>query len=103
MTSANRPSTLGETLTIERLDLDPYGALRELRDAAPVAWVPVLDGWLVTRRDLCIEVMRDARRFTVDDPRFSTAQVVGPSMLSLDGDEHRRHRDPFARRFLGPR
>ena len=32
----------------------------------------------------------DARRgdLTVDDPRFSTAQVVGPSMLSLDGTEH---------------
>ena len=67
-----------------------------------MSWVPVLDGWLVTRRDLCIEVMRDAAVFTVDDPRFSTAQVVGPSMLSLDGDEHRRHRDPFARAFLGP-
>ena len=40
--------------------------------------------------------MRDAATFTVDDPRFSTAQVVGPSMLSLDGEEHRRHRDPFA-------
>ena len=63
---------------------------------------PGAGGWLVTRRDLCIEVMRDARRFTVDDPRFSTAQVVGPSMLSLDGDEHRRHRDPFARRVPRP-
>ena len=40
--------------------------------------------------------MRDAATFTVDDPRFSTAQVVGPSMLSLDGDEHDRHRAPFA-------
>lgn len=40
--------------------------------------------------------MRDAVTFTVDDPRFSTAQVIGSSMLSLDGAEHRRHRDPFA-------
>ena len=40
--------------------------------------------------------MRDAATFTVDDPRFTTAQVVGPSMLSLDGETHRRHRDPFA-------
>ncbi len=87
---------LGAALTLERLDTDPYPALAELRDREPVSWVPVLDGWLVTRRDLCIEVMRDAERFTVDDPRFSTAQVVGPSMLSLDGEEHRRHRDPFA-------
>ena len=43
--------------------------------------------------------MRDPGTFTVDDPRFSTAQVVGPSMLSLDGEEHARHRDPFARPF----
>jgi len=43
--------------------------------------------------------MRDATTYTVDDPRFSTAQVVGPSMLSTDGPEHRRHRAPFARPF----
>jgi cytochrome P450 len=43
--------------------------------------------------------MRDAATFTVDDPRFSTGQVVGPSMLTLDGPEHARHRDPFARAF----
>jgi cytochrome P450 len=89
-------SPLGAALTLEQLDRDPYPALARLREQEPVAWVPALDGWLVTRRDLCIEVMRDAQRFTVDDPRFSTARVVGPSMLSLDGDEHRRHRDPFA-------
>jgi cytochrome P450 len=93
---------LGAALTLDLLDRDPYRALAELREREPVSWVPVLDGWLITRRDLCVEVMRDAGRFTVDDPRFSTAQVVGPSMLSLDGDEHRRHRDPFARAFLGP-
>jgi cytochrome P450 len=89
-------SPLGAALSLDQLDLDPYPALARLRDQEPVSWVPALDGWLVTRRDLCIEVMRDAERFTVDDPRFSTARVVGPSMLSLDGDEHRRHRDPFA-------
>jgi cytochrome P450 len=87
---------LGAALTLETLDRAPYDAFAAMREREPVSWVPVLDGWVVTRRDLCIEVMRDADRFTVDDPRFSTAQVVGPSMLSLDGAEHRRHRDPFA-------
>src|SRR3954447_8193314 len=100
--SAQRGFPIGAALTAEQLDTDPYDSLARLRASEPVSWVPALDGWLVTRRDLCIEVMRDARRFTVDDPRFSTAQVVGPSMLSLDGEEHRRHRDPFARAFLGP-
>ena len=93
---------LGAALTLDQLDTDPYGSLARLREREPIAWVPALDGWLVTGRDLCINVMRDADRFTVDDPRFSTAQVVGPSMLSLDGAEHRRHRDPFASAFRLP-
>src|SRR5213078_4033547 len=62
-------------------------------------WLPALGGWLVTRRDLGLEAMRDPTTFTVDDPRFSTGQVVGPSMLTLDGAEHARHREPFARPF----
>jgi cytochrome P450 len=61
--------------------------------------VPALGGWLVLRRDLALQVMVDADTFTVDDPRFSTGRVVGPSMLTLDGDEHQRHRAPFARSF----
>lgn len=102
MTTDRRRYPLGMALTLERLDAHPYGPLATLRSDEPVSWVPALGGWLVTRRDLCIEVMRAADVFTVDDPRFSTAQVVGPSMLSLDGPAHRRHRDPFARAFLGP-
>lgn len=101
-TAGARHYPLGAELTLDMLDRDPYPALARLRLEEPVSWVPVLDGWLVTRRDLCIEVMRDATGFTVDDPRFSTAQVVGPSMLSLDGDEHRRHRDPFAAALRKP-
>ena len=73
--------------------------LARLRGEEPVSWLPALGGWLVTRRDLAVEVMRDARTYTVDDPRFSTAQVVGPSMLSLDGPEHAAHRDPFTAPF----
>jgi cytochrome P450 len=102
MTTAKRARyPLGAELTLAELESDPHAALARLREREPVSWVPVLGGWLVTRRDLCVEVMRDAALFTVDDPRFSTAQVVGPSMLSLDGEDHRRHRDPFARAFLG--
>jgi hypothetical protein len=35
----------------------------------------------------------------VDDERFSTARVIGPSMLSLDGPAHARHRTPFVAPF----
>ena len=90
---------VGATVTLERLEHDPHPALARLRQSEPVSWIPALQAWIVTRRDLALEAMRDADVYTVDDPRFSTAQVVGPSMLSLDGAEHRRHRDPFARPF----
>jgi cytochrome P450 len=87
------------SITLDDLTVDPHPHLHRLRERQPVAWVEVLGGWLVTGHDVCLEVMLDADTFTVDDPRFSTQQVIGPSMLSLDGLEHKRHRDPFAGPF----
>ena len=94
---ANFP--IGAGVTLEQLELDPHAVLARLRGHEPVSWLPALGGWMVTRHDLAVAVMRDADTFTVDDPRFSTAQVVGPSMLSLDGEAHSRHRAPFAAPF----
>ncbi len=88
-----------EPVTLAELEADPHPALARLRSAAPAVWVPVLGSWLVTGYDAAVAVLRDARTFTVDDPRFSTAKVVGPSMLSLDGHPHARHRGPFSRPF----
>src|SRR5947208_4337819 len=93
------PSVPADRVTLADLEGDPHRVLARLRAAAPAAWVPVLGTWLVTGYDLAVAVLRDARTFTVDDPRFSTAQVVGPSMLSLDGAPHARHRGPFNRPF----
>ncbi len=93
------PNTPADLVTLAELEADPHPALARLRAAAPVSWVPALGAWLVTGYDLAVEVLRDVRAFTVDDPRFSTAKVVGPSMLSLDGAQHARHRDPFNRAF----
>ncbi|HEV3390800.1 MAG TPA: cytochrome P450 [Solirubrobacteraceae bacterium] len=90
---------IGAGITLNQLEYDPHPVLAELRKHEPVSWIPALRGWLVTRYDLAVHVMRDADTFTVDDPRFSTAQVVGPSMLSLDGDAHSRHRAPFVAPF----
>jgi len=93
------PFPLGAAVTMRDLGGELHPLLRRLREREPVSWLPVLGGWLVTRRDLALRVLRDTRTFTVDDPRFSTARVIGPSMLSLDGAEHKRHRAPFAEAF----
>jgi cytochrome P450 len=90
---------IGAAVTAADLEGDLHPVLRRLRADEPVSWLPALGGWLVTSRDLALRVLRDSASFTVDDPRFSTARVVGPSMLSLDGAEHKRHREPFAEAF----
>lgn len=99
MTGRASAFQVGAAVTDVDLETDLHGTLARLRSAEPVSWVPNLGAWVVTRRDLAMEAMRDAVSFTVDDPRFSTGQVLGPSMLSLDGAEHTRHRDPFADAF----
>ncbi len=90
---------VGASLTLDDLAGDVHPHLARLRATEPVSWLPALGGWLVTAREPALEVLRDAEAYTVDDPRFSTARVVGPSMLSTDGDEHGRHRAPFAPPF----
>lgn len=93
------PYPIGATVTADELDERPHPVLARLRAAEPVSWLPAFDGWLVTRHDLVRAVLTDPAGFTVDDPRFSTARIIGPSMLSLDGAAHARHRGPFARPF----
>ena len=86
-------------VTLDDLERDPHPTLARLRAAHPVAWVPALGMWMITSRALALAAMQDFEGLTVDDPRFSTGQVVGPSMLSLDGPEHTRHRSPFVGPF----
>ncbi len=89
-----------DAVTLAELAGNPYPVLARLRASeGPVVWVPALGAWLVIGYETAVAVMRDSRTFTVDDPRFSTARVVGPSMLSLDGAEHAHHRGPFSAPF----
>jgi cytochrome P450 len=83
-------------VSIAELTDDPHPVWARLRRHGDVVWVPELGGWVTLSRAAGSEVMRDARTFTVDDPRFSTGQIVGASMLSTDGAAHTAHRRPWA-------
>ena len=86
-------------VSLAELAADPHPLLARLRERAPVCWVSALGGWLVTGYSAAVEVLGDPATFTVDDPRFTTARVTGPSMLSVDGTGHARHRAPFVRAY----
>ena len=86
-------------VSIAELADDPHPVWARLRRHGEVVWVPELGGWVTLTRAAGARVMRDARTFTVDDPRFSTGRIVGASMLSTDGAAHAAHRRPWAEAF----
>lgn len=98
-------------VSLAELAGNPHPVWARLRRRGEVVRVPELGGWVTLTRAAATRVMRDARTFTVDDPRFSTGRIVGPSMLSTDGAAHAAHRRPWTEvfkpapvrdRFTGP-
>ena len=86
-------------VSIAELTENPHPVWARLRRLGEVVWVRELGGWVTLTRAAGARVMRDARTFTVDDPRFSTGRIVGASMLSTDGAAHAAHRRPWAEAF----
>lgn len=81
--------TFAESITVADLDRDPYPIYARLRNEEPVAYVPAVNLWLVTRA-------QDVEYVTTH-PDLFTAQVTdstldrsfkGKSLLTMDGDEH---------------
>jgi cytochrome P450 len=75
------------------------GALDRLREAEPVSWVPALGGWLVTGHDLAREALAPRTSMTVEVQENLVRASLGTMMLTSDGDEHERLRDPFEKPF----
>ncbi len=92
-------SSIGESITLAELELDPYPVLARLRAAEPVAYVPDMDMWLVTRWDDVEMVHHRADLFTsATDPSWLN-QVLGVNMLGSDGADHRRLKDALQPTF----
>ena len=81
--------TLETTITVEELDADPYPFYAYLRRERPVAYVPAVNMWMVTR---AADV-----EFVTTHPEHFTATVAdgpidrsfgGPTLMTLDGEPH---------------
>lgn len=77
------------TITVEDLERDPYPVYARLRAEEPVAWVPAVNLWLVTRAE-------DVETVTTKPDLFSAKvdgspldrSFGGPTILTMDGEEH---------------
>lgn len=92
-----------ETVSVEDLEADPYPIYARLRHEAPVAWVPAVGLWFVTRWQDLVDAAEDPARFPA---AFSGSPLDrtcgGPTVLTVDGEEQRRLREPMER-TLRPR
>ena len=76
-----------ETITLEQLESDPYPVYARLRAEEPVAWVPAVNLWLVTRADDVETVTTKPELFSarVDSSPLDRS-FGGPTILTVDGE-----------------
>lgn len=79
-------------------DLEEAGrehVLDELREREPVTWLPALGGWLITAREPARQLLMPKSRATVEAEQNMVRASLGWMMLTVDGDQHERLREPF--------
>ena len=84
--------TLGETITVEALEADPYPLYERLRAEEPVSWVPGVGLWLVTRWDDVEQVDRSPDLFTAETEPSTLNRTFGKNLLGSEGPYHKRIR-----------
>jgi cytochrome P450 len=84
--------TLGETITVEALEADPYPIYERLRAGEPVSWAPAVGLWLVTRWDDVQQVDLSPDVFTAETDPSTLNRTFGKNLLGSEGQYHKRIR-----------
>ncbi len=71
---------------------DPYPILAEMRDSAPICYVPEIGATLITRRDDIHTCEKNVSVFSSDQPGGLMNVLMGRNMMRKDGEEHRKER-----------
>lgn len=81
--------TFADSITVADLERDPYPIYARLRAEQPVAWVPAVGLWLVTKGDDVEYVTTHPELFSAKvDSSPLDRSFGGPTILTVDGDRH---------------
>ncbi len=86
-------NSIGDSIALADLERDPDPILARLRDDEPVAWVPSMEMWLVTRWDDVAFIDDHPELFRAATAPSFLARALGPNMLTMDPPEHTRVRE----------
>lgn len=89
-----------DSITVEDLDRDPYAIYARLRREAPVAYVPVVDTWFVTRFADVQWVAEQVELFPATHGESPVELTFGkPAIIAVDGEVHHELRRSFDGKF----
>jgi cytochrome P450 len=85
--------TFSSQVTVQDLENDPYPIYARLRREAPVAYVPAVNIWLVTRWSDVEFVAKSPQLFTAEVKTSPVERTFGkPTILTTDGPVHKELR-----------
>ena len=88
--------TANVDVSVAELEREPYPTYARLRRDAPVAFVPSVRLWFVTRWHDVVRAAEDPVRFPAALPGSPLDRTLGGvNVLTVDGDDHRRLRAPM--------
>jgi cytochrome P450 len=84
--------SIGDSVTLDDLETDPYPIYARLREQEPVAWVPAVELWLVTRYEDVQHVDQTPDVFTAETDPSTLNRTMGKNMLGSEGPDQERIR-----------
>src|ERR1700712_1617660 len=82
---------------------DPFETWRRLRHDQPLFHDTVDDRWLLTRYDDVVAVLADPQLYSTLPYQRIFSDVIGPTMVEMDGPEHDVRRAIVAPELVGER
>lgn len=85
------PAPVADWVEPSEMTADPYPTYQRLRQEAPIAWVPTLNRFLVTRFADCLAIERDQDTYSAHEEASASNMIRtmnGRSMLRKDDPPH---------------
>lgn len=99
-TASARQYPLGDSISLESLNADPYPIYAELREREPISFVRALDMYWLTRYEDVTAVLHDTEHFVVGTEQSTVFDTFGEHMMTVEGETHTRYKQAHQPFFL---
>ena len=91
-----------ERIEYGHIDDNPFPVYAWLRNNAPIAYLPRVGSWYVTRYGDIQRILTDPENFTVTFPGSTIIDTFGEMMLTTDGELQRYYRNRLVQQTFAP-